>query len=75
MKKIKPEKINQYHKSFIMDLKYKFKHISGMRPQYICFETEEDRMTSEITSKVIEKRIYSPAKRLISAEKDIKELA
>ena len=58
-----------------MDLKHKFKHISGMRPQYAYFETEEERMTSEITSKVIEKRIYSPAKRLISAEKGIKELA
>ena len=32
-------------------------------------------MKSEVTSKVIERRIYSPAKRLINAEQGIKELA
>ena len=58
-----------------MGLKYKFKHITGMQPQSCSFETEDDRMASEITSKVIEKRIYTPAKRLINAEKTIKDLA
>ena len=32
-------------------------------------------MASEITSKVIEKRIYAPAKRLIKAEEGITKLA
>ena len=74
-KKVRPEKIDQCHKSFIMDLKEKFKHITGMRPQFTAFHSEEERMRSEVTSKVIEKRIYSPAKRLITAEQGIKELA
>ena len=67
--------MSQYHKNFIMDLKEKYKHISGMRPQFATFDSEEERMKSEITSKVIERRIYKPAKRLISAEKGIKDLA
>ena len=57
-----------------MELKDKYKHITGMRPQFTTFESEDERMASEITSKVIEKRIYKPAKRLITAEKGIKQL-
>ena len=49
-RKVRPEKINQCHKSFIMDLKEKFKHITGMRPQFTAFNSEEERMASEITS-------------------------
>ena len=41
----------------------------------MSFDTEEERMASEITSKIIEKRIYTPAKRLITAEKGIRQLA
>ena len=38
-----------------MELKDKYKHITGMRPQFTTFESEDERMASEITSKVIEK--------------------
>ena len=58
-----------------MDLKEKFKHITGMRPQFSTFESEDARMASEVTSKVIEKKIYKPAFTLITAQQGIENLA
>ncbi len=58
-----------------MDLKEKFKHITGMRPQFSTFENEDARMASEVTPKVIEKKIYKPAFTLITAQQGIENLA
>ena len=54
-----------------MDLKEKFKHITGMWPKTAKFKNEAERFESWHTTAVINKKIYGPSKKLILCEEGV----
>ena len=70
IKKNKKEKTKKKDE-VIQHLKIKFKHINGMWPKTANFENEDQRMESHQTSRVINKKILKPAKRLVVCQKGI----